>query len=200
MRSSRQAPGAALAVLVGVAGVAGCASAPRPVRPGPSAPVTPAVPDASLDWRQLIAAPFASTLKELPFPVHEVLEFGAAARPGSSGGPAPEECFRPDGQSPRFLGRGLDDYVLCFRRDRLARIEAGLRLDTGGAEADFARYCDGWLKNATLIARSEANCRGREGDIAFEARLDEDRSQTTTSMSMILSRDPDESPSTREVP
>lgn len=173
------------AVLASAAVAAACASAP-PVPPVPAEPVAAGVPDASLDWRQLVTAPFGSTLQELPFTVHEVLQFGDAA-------PA-EECFHRDALPPRFLGRDLDDYVLCFRRDRLGRIEAELELESDGADAAFARYCDGWLKNATLLARSGANCRGRDGDIDFDARLDEDRSRTTTTMSMILSRDLDPIP------
>ena len=184
---------APLACAVSVAAaMAGCTNAPGRAAPAAAAPL-PASADPYVDWHGLIAAPLDSTLKDLPFAVHELLQFSEETRAAGepSGG---EECYRPGQGTPRFVDRELDDYVLCYRRDRLARIEADLHVETADADALFARYCDAWLENSTLVARDGANCRGRAGQIAFDARLDEDRGESTTSMSMIISKDPDSMP------
>ena len=38
------------------------------------------------------------------------------------------ECYAADTPAPRFVGRTPDEYLLCFKQDRLSRIQASVRL------------------------------------------------------------------------
>ena len=157
-----------------------CASAPSgPVPPPPlKAPL-----DASYDWHVLLLAPFGSVLKDVPLPLHEVLLF----RDEGESRPAADdvECFAVDGALPRFVAQALDEYLLCFRHDRLSRIVAAVRLPAPKAATDFADACGLWLKNAATAAQAAgaeptavfttgASCAGNDADIGFSAGLEAD--------------------------
>jgi hypothetical protein len=160
-----------------------CASAPsRPVSPPPlKAPL-----DASYDWHVLLLAPFGSVLKDVPLPLHEVLLF----RDDEESRPAADdaECFAIDGALPRFVDQALDEYLLCFRHDRLSRIVAAVRLPAPKAATDFADACGLWHKNADVAAAAQAtagaasaavpttgaSCAGNDADIGFNAGLEVD--------------------------
>ena len=72
----------------------------------------------------LLIAPFGSTLKDIPLMLHEVLMFRDEAR---AAGPGDAECYAPDEAVPKFAGRTPDEYLLCFKQDRLSRIQASVR-------------------------------------------------------------------------
>ncbi len=151
---------AACAVLL-----AGCASPRLAARLPPTAALTEAPADGSADWRPLLLAPLGTLLKDMPRGLHEVLLFHEVPgdAPSEDGGAL--ECFAPDAP-PRFLDRALQRYLLCFSRDRLARVEAAVRLPAARAAGLLVRVCAEWG------AGPEAEgCRGEEGAIKFEARL-----------------------------
>jgi hypothetical protein len=131
-------------------------SAPDRTPPAPAAQV-PA--DASYDWHGLLIAPFGSVLKDIPGALHEVLLFrdeahGNAAADNAAAADA--ECYASDAPAPRFVGRVPDEYLLCFRQDRLSRIQASVRLTAAEASEVFAAACAGWLKNAAPSAEPQA--------------------------------------------
>ncbi len=166
---------------------AACHSPASRVTPAPGAaaahepPPPRAVTDATDDWHVLLIAPLGSVLKEVPEVLHEVLLF----RDDEQGGAAPEdgECYAPDSPAPRFVGRAPDEYLLCFKQDRLARIHASVRLSDADAPQVFAAACAHWLQRAAPAAANPApagaagssgDCQGSAGDIRFSAHLGEE--------------------------
>lgn len=192
--------------------LAGCHT-PAPRVTVPMQP--PAQPDAyalggSYDWHGLLKSPFGSMLKDIPERLHEVLMFHDEAR-----GAADEdaECYSSDGPAPRFAERTADEYLLCFKQDRLSRVQASLRLPAAEAPQVFAAACTAWLKNAaqaraeaaapaetaaassiaapgTETPRTEAQgaeaCDGRDGPIRFSGRLEEQLGQAETVLFITL--------------
>jgi hypothetical protein len=155
--------GAVLAVLV----LAACAAS----APKPAAPPEPAPPplDASYDWHGLLVAPFGSALKDVPLTMHEVLMFRDEA---GHAAPADElECFSVDGARPRFVARAPSEFLLCFKHDRLARIEATVRLPADEAARIFSDACGLWLKKP--VGSSE-ECGGADGGITFTGHFDKE--------------------------
>jgi hypothetical protein len=158
-------------------------TAPDRTPPPPAARV-PA--DASYDWHGLLIAPFGSVLKDIPLSLHEVLLFrdeapaGAAADNASA---ADAECYAIDAPAPRFVGHDLEEYLLCFRQDRLSRIQASVRLTATEGPGVFAAACADWRKEppAVEVPRSPApmgaDCEGRDGAIRFRSRLGEEPGQ-----------------------
>jgi hypothetical protein len=144
-----------------------CASAPRPsiVPPPASIPAPPAA-DPAYDWHGLLIAPFGSVLRDMPGALHEVLQFQdeSHAKAGVEDQDKDQECYGTRGSKPNFAGRKLDEYLLCFRHDRLVRIEATLRLAADQAALVLSRTCAAWADR----------CQGQEGDIRFSVRLAED--------------------------
>jgi hypothetical protein len=190
-----------------LAALTGChTSAPRLARPDHAqAPDTPRIPEGSYDWHDLLIAPFGSVLKDIPAALHEVLLFrdqahGAAAADDAAAG-APE-CYAADSPALRFAGRTPDEYLLCFRQDRLSRIQATVRLAPAGASGVFAAACADWLKHAALDAETQSAagpdaaapgvaapgvatpdaiaCDGRDGAIRFSGRLGEEADLSIT--------------------
>src|SRR5258707_15717871 len=95
--------------------------------PKPAAPLkAPAPLDASYDWHVLLVAPFGSVLKDVPLTFHEVLLFRDEAHAASAADEL--ECYAVDGTRPRFIARPPSAYLLCFKQDRLSRVEATVRL------------------------------------------------------------------------
>jgi hypothetical protein len=197
-----------------LAALAGChADSTRSGAPdhGPAAP--PARPadarppvDASYDWHGLLAAPFGSVLKEVPLALHEVLLFRDQARGGTAADDG--ECYASDAPAPRFVGRTPDEYLLCFKQDHLARIQASVRLTAAEAPEVFAAACAVWQKNAARTsgaavpgsaastaaadagaphaeaqsagAQGTSLCKGRDGAIRFNGRLGEEPGSAET--------------------
>jgi hypothetical protein len=186
-------PFALLAALTGCRAPTPHASAPAraPAPPPEARPL-----DASYDWHVLVVAPFGSVLKQVPLSLHEVLLFRDQARGGNSADDA--ECYASDAPAPRFVGRTPDEYLLCFKEDRLARIQASVRLTAAEAPDVLAAACTRWLKNAMQAttgaaapgaaagngaapetgAQSADACKGREGSIRFNAHLGEEATPT----------------------
>jgi hypothetical protein len=167
------APACRTAVAAGLLLLAACASPPpkdHPPETGHPAPAqNDAVADASFDWHSLVAAPFGTLLKDSPIRLHEVLLFH-----DESHGPAEIEsrdCYAVDGAPPTFVGTPPDEYLMCFEHDRLERIDASVRIAADDAARVFGRACALWLKNARPLPAPEDDCEGRDGDIAFSARL-----------------------------
>jgi hypothetical protein len=135
----------------------------------PPAPAPPPPPDDSAyDWHALVIAPFGSVLKEVPLALHEVLLFRDDPKAAADEG----ECYGSDAKPPALLGRTPDEYTVCFKRDRLSRIQATLRLPRSEAPDVFAKTCAAWLRHAT--ADADAECAGRDGNVHFVGRLGED--------------------------
>src|SRR5258708_15298531 len=221
--ASRRACRIALSAALLAALVACRAPSPRAAPPDRAAPppATHEPGDASYDWHGLLIAPFGSVLKDIPLALHEVLLFrddahgsaaagNAAAGNGAPGNAAADaaaidaECYAADAPAPRFVGRIPDEYLLCFKQDRLSRIQASVRLEAARASDIFAAACAGWFKNAaptpdvgtpgvgtssvgtpgvgapgTVPSSAEAQnagvCEGRDGAIHFRGRLEEER-------------------------
>jgi hypothetical protein len=161
----------AAAILV----LAGCAAAPPKALPPPVS--APAAPDHSYDWHVLVTAPLGTVFKDMPFALHEVLLFRDEAKHGEGDA---GECYAIDGTAPSFISRVPDEYLLCFKHDRLAHIEATERVPQGKAAQIFSDACTLWLKNAALppavinpaTESSPAVCSGQEGATQFSGRLE----------------------------
>ncbi len=179
------------AMLVGCA-----ASVPKtPKLAQPDQPAPKPV-DPSYDWRGLLPAPFGSNLKEVPLALHEVLLFRDQAQ--GAGSPDDAECYGADTAAPRFVGGTPDEYVLCFKQDRLARIRASVSVQTEQAPEIFATACALWLKNAGLPAPGSApasisTCEGQDGAVHFSGRLGEEPSvgPAETPLRIVLDGAPD---------
>ncbi|MGO9930940.1 MAG: hypothetical protein ACLPV8_03880 [Steroidobacteraceae bacterium] len=183
--------------------LAACASTPRAPLPAPPAP-KPVPLDASYDWHVLLLAPFGSVLKDVPLPLHEVLLF----RDEAPGAPAADEaeCYATDAAAPRFIAREPEEYLLCFKHDRLSRIEAAVRVPEAQAAKVFAAACGLWLKNAATALPpasgapppptppavpaaappQAAACQGSAADIAFSASLEEEPDRADALLSIKL--------------
>lgn len=146
------------------------AASPTPTaQPAPAPPAPPAarILAGSYDWHGLLAAPFGSVLKAVPLALHEVLLFRedpAAAVP---------ECYAADSPAPSFAGRMPEEYVLCFKRDRLDRVQASIRLAAAEVGTVFAPACADRLNaapDAAAAAEDGVACEERDGAIRFSAR------------------------------
>ena len=158
--------------------LAACAApAPKPAAPPPAPPPL----DASYDWHVLLVAPFGSVLKDVPLTMHEVLLFRDEARSASAADEL--ECYAVDGTRPRFIARPLSEYLLCFKSDRLSRVEATVRLPTDEAARIFADACGLWLKSGQAAADA---CAGSDGGIAYVGHLDSEADGSETQMSIQL--------------
>ncbi|MHB8720694.1 MAG: hypothetical protein ACYDAH_04740 [Steroidobacteraceae bacterium] len=175
--------------------LAGCrAPPPRVGAPDRSAP--PAAHELELesnDWHGLVIAPFGSALKDVPIALHEVLLFrddGAADNAAAAA-----ECYAADAPAPRFLGRTPDEYVLCFKQDRLSRIQAAVLLAAAEADGVFASACAAWLRSAGTAAPdaaapgAAAACEGRDGAVRFRGRLEQE-AESTLSITLDAAADP----------
>src|SRR5450631_4094923 len=156
-RAPRMRAGAVAFAAVLAAVVACHTPAPREAAPGPAAPLyTHAPSDDSYDWHALLIAPFGSVLKDIPLKLHEVLLFRDEAHGTAAAGGAATvddatavaaECYAADATAPRFVGRALEEYLLCFKQNRLSRIQATVRLTAAEGADVFAAACAEWSKN-----------------------------------------------------
>jgi hypothetical protein len=156
----------------------GCAS-PKPKAPEP--PPAPPPLDASYDWHVLLLAPFGSVLKDIPATMHEVLLF--RDREHNSAAADELECYAVDGKLPRFLARKAAEYLLCFKRDRLSRIEATVRLPADEAAKIFADACGLWAKSGQP---STEGCAGSDRGVAYIGHLDSEPQGSETAMTVQL--------------
>jgi hypothetical protein len=154
----------------------------------PTAAPSSATPDASSDWHGLVLVPFGTLLKESPIALHEVLLFHDAS-PGAADVDS-KDCFAIDGTPPRFVGQPLDQYLLCFDHDRLNRVEAAVHLAAAEAAQVFARACALWLKSPASAVANGTTCEGRDGNVAFSARLGLAPGEQTAPLSITLSTAP----------
>ncbi len=180
-----------------LATLAACHAPPTRTTAPASAPASPdshELPDATYDWHSLLIVPFGSMLKDIPLTLHEVLLFHDVGHGAAAADEA--ECYAADVPAPRFVERAPDEYLLCFRQDRLARIQASVRLPTAQASDLFDAACVNWLRNvepATTRASvpGAGACEGREGTVYFSAHLGEEpgrveASQAETVLSITL--------------
>jgi hypothetical protein len=170
-------------VLATALALAGCAaSAPKPAVPPPPAP---APLDASYNWHVLLVAPFGSVLKDVPLTLHEVLLFRDEAQRAA---PADElECYAVDGNRPRFVARAPSPYLLCFKHDRLSRIEATVRLPAEEAARIFADACGLWLKTAQP---GTEQCAGSEGGVTFAGHFENEPDESADLSIQLDAADP----------
>jgi hypothetical protein len=132
-----------------------------------------------------------SLLKDMPVTLHEVLLFrdedkSAAASEG--------DCYAIDATAPTFIARLPEQYLLCFKHDRLAHIEAAVRVPQEQAANTFADACGLWFKNAALPAPSIAPatesapsiCTGQDADVAFSGGLELDPEALEAVLSIII--------------
>jgi hypothetical protein len=159
---------AAACVLLGA-----CASTPKPAAAAP--PPMPLPLDASYDWHGLLPAPFGSGLKDIPLALHEVLQFHDEA-PGASA-TDDAECYASNASPPRFVDRVPEEYLLCFKHDRLSRVQATVRVQRGEAAKVFADACGLWMKSAgaepaVSPPQNDAACEGAEAQVRFSGRLE----------------------------
>jgi hypothetical protein len=173
------------APLAAVLLMAACAASKPRIEPPPPAP--PPL-DASYDWHVLVVAPFGSVLKDVPLATHEVLLF----RDSASGAPAGDEpeCYAVNGTAPRFMARQPSEYLLCFKHDRLSRVEAMVQLPTDKTEQILADACGLWMKSAQAPLKADApnmgGCEGIEGNVAFAASIERSPDDTETQLTMQL--------------
>jgi hypothetical protein len=174
-----------------------------------TAPNTHEAEDASYDWHGLLIAPFGSVLKDIPLTLHEVLLFRDEAHGAAAADDG--ECYAAATPAPRFVGRTPDEYLLCFKQDRLSRIQASVRLTTEHAPQIYAAACALWSRNAASAratpagtpgagatdpeAQSAVDCQGRDGTIHYSGRLGEETGQaempqTETTLSITLDSAP----------
>jgi hypothetical protein len=128
--------------------LAACASASKnPVPPPAATPVAPVL-DASYDWHGLLLLPFGSVIKDAPFALHEVLMFRDAAHAAQSDD---AECYATERTPPRFLKQTPSEYLLCYKHDHLARVEATVNLPLQEAGQIFSDACGLWQRNAGAV-------------------------------------------------
>jgi hypothetical protein len=167
-----------------------CAASKPRIEPPPPAP--PPL-DASYDWHVLAVAPFGSVLKDVPLATHEVLLF----RDSASGAPAGDEpeCYAVNGSAPRFLARDPSEYLLCFKHDRLSRIEAMVRLPADKADQILADACGLWMKSAQASpvpgvpktdGSNAAGCEGADDKVAFTAVVEKGSDETDSQLTIQL--------------
>jgi hypothetical protein len=166
------------AIAGAVLALAACA-APAPKLAAVAPPPPPL--DASYDWHVLLIAPFGSVLKDVPATMHEVLMFRDEARGAAAADEL--ECYAVDGKSPRFVARLPAAYLLCFKQDRLSRIEATVRLPTEEAVRIFADACGLWSKNGQPAGEG---CAGSDRGIAFTGHLDSEPAGSEIAMTVQL--------------
>jgi hypothetical protein len=176
--------------------LAACASPPPKDHPPEAGPAqNDAAADASFDWHPLVVAPFGTRLVDSPVRLHEVLLFREQSREPAD--IESKDCYTVDGTPPTFVGQVPDQYLMCFEHDRLDRIDASVRFAADDAARIFGRACALWLGNAQPPTRVDDACEGRDGNIAFSARLAAVPGENTAELLMTLSapRDPGSPPS-----
>ncbi len=177
-------------VAAALAALAACAASSH--RAGKSAEVEVPVSDqgtadATYDWHVLLSTPFGGALKEVPLALHEVLLFRDEAH--SRARTDEPECYASDTPGPRFVAREPQEYLLCFKQDRLARIQASVRLPPAKAREIFAAACALWSHNAASQNAGQQNadaCEGQDGAVHYTGHLEEEQESVEDILSVIL--------------
>lgn len=156
---------------------------PAPVR-APPAPALGSVPDPSFEWRSLIVVPFGSERQNLQSSLHEVWLFRDDAEAG--GKADAEDCYSSDSAAPRLVGRVADHYFLCFRNDRLNRIQAVVTLPNAAAADQFRKFCDAGLVESRQAADGALSCEGQGNGAAFRARLEPAAEDSVSELSIVV--------------
>jgi hypothetical protein len=158
---------AAVAVAAVLAGCASPHSAERPTAPDTT---RAAAPVPAEDWRSLITVPFGTLLKDVPYRLAEVVVFHDAS--GAPATHADRECYSlQESAPPRWFGRPVEEYSLCFSSDRLNRIEASVSLAAESASARFAAACAEWRRRGTPGESASDRCEDRDGSTLVQATL-----------------------------
>jgi hypothetical protein len=209
MTATRQRIAAGACALLTLAVAACVSTAKNPQPPPPAAVPGPPPLEASYDWHGLLLVPFGSVLKEIPFTLHEVLLF----RDASHAAPADDaECYAMEQAAPRFVARTPAEYMLCFKHDRLSRVQATVNLPRSEAAQIFGDACGLWHRNvgaavggagqpaasqpasAPAVANEAATpgtgqagaCDGRDGAIGYTGRLDQEADQAEAPLTITL--------------
>ena len=159
----------ALAATACAAALAACAASnpsgkvPAHVSPAP-------MPPPGQDWHALMIVPFGTLLKDVPYRLSEVVVFHDAGNGGA--GHEDRDCHNVQGTvPPRFFGRPVGEYSLCFSSDRLNRIEASVSLPADSASAQFAAACAEWQRKGTPGTSTPDHCEDRDGSTEIDAHL-----------------------------
>jgi hypothetical protein len=159
---------AVIAVVACPVMLAGCASSNAPS--SAKAAASPAPPAPTHDWRELVVLPFGTLLKDVPYRLAEVVLFHDSAT--GAAGREDRECYTLQGAAaPRWFGRQVDEYSLCFSSDRLNRIEASVRLPPESAPSQFAAACADWRRAGIPGGSAPDRCDARDGTTEVDARL-----------------------------
>ena len=181
---SLRAAGARRTLTAGAVLMLAACAASAPKQAAVPAPA-PAPLDASYDWHVLLSAPFGSLLKDVPLTMHEVLLFRDEA--GRAAAADELECYAVDGARPRFVARSPSEYLLCFRHDRLSRVEATVQLPVEEGARIYADACGLWLKKP-LEAGEE--CTGTDGGITFAGHFENEPDESARFTVQIDAADP----------
>jgi hypothetical protein len=176
-------------ILVAAAALMLAACAAPASKPAPPPEPPPAPLEASYDWHVLMVIPFGSVLKDVPLTLHEVLMFRDETQRVA---PADElECYAVDGTRPRFVARSPSEYLLCFKHDRLTRVEASVRLPADDAARIYADACGLWIKNAQATMEE---CAGSEGGVTFAGHFENEPDESAQLSIQLDAADPPDHP------
>jgi hypothetical protein len=173
------------AVAAAAAVLAGCASPNSSGKAAAPKIVRTASPVASEDWRGLLMVSFGTLLKDVPYRLGEVVVFHDSA--GASATRGDRECYTLQATAPpRWFGRPVEGYSLCFSSDRLNRIEASVSLPAESAFPRFAAACAEWQRQGTPGAAAADRCEVRDGTTQLQAALTASGTPGETTLSIIL--------------
>jgi hypothetical protein len=172
--------------------LAACASsnAPSSEKAARGAPHPPT--PAADDWRALMMLPFGTLLKDVPYPLGEIVVFHDTANEAGAG--EDRDCYTlREAAPPRFFGRQVDEYSLCFSRDRLNRVEASVSLPEESASAQFTAACAEWQRRGAPAPGTGAadtgasdRCEFRDGATEVDARLATSEGSAAPAVSIAL--------------
>ncbi len=137
------------------------------------------------DWHALMVLPFGTLLRDVPYPLDEVVVFHDSA--SAAAGREEHECYTPRGTAPpRLFGHPVEEYSLCFSADRLNRIEASVSLPAESASAQFAAACAKWQRSGTPGISASDRCENRDGATELDARLTVSEASARPAVSIAL--------------
>jgi hypothetical protein len=177
-----------VAAMAGTAVLAGCVSSNVPSsEKAPAGGADRPPPAATHEWRALMMLPFGTPLKDVPYPLGEIVMFHDSA--GEAAGREDRDCYAlRETAPPRMFGRQVDEYALCFSRDRLNRVEALVRLPAESASTQFAAACAEWQHADTPGIAESDRCEIRSGTTEVDARLTTpEASAAEPAVSIVLS-------------
>jgi hypothetical protein len=162
----------------------GCASSNPGQKAAPRGTIAAAAAPAD-DWHALLMLPFGTLLRDVPFPLDEVVVFHDSVSP--AGGREDHECYTPRGtEPPRLFGRPVEGYSLCFSADRLNRIEASVSLPAESASAQFAAACARWQHAGIPGIATADRCDAQDGTTRLDGRLTVSEPSARPEVAIIL--------------